>query len=349
MMRWPIGQFLRLLFVCTLGAVTLCGCSGLSPAQWVDPAVSLAWPEPPDVPRIKYLRSLYGTGDFRDQDGKGRFFEWVAGEREQGLPLVTPHAVVADGQGRFWVTDAGSRSVHMFDLERRKVDYLMAVGAEALVSPVGIGIDVSKKLLYLADSALRKVFVLDYQGQLQGLREPPGGWQRPAGMVVDTRGRLFVADVLKGRVEVFGADGTWERSIGSLLNPDGLFNRPVGVAVDREGRVFILDAMNFRVEMFDSRGESLGTIGQLGDAPGSFARPRGIAVDSQGHIYVSDAAFDYIQIFDAAKNLLLYFGGGGNRAGHFNIPAGMFFDQDDRLYVVDTYNHRVQLFKYLAR
>jgi DNA-binding beta-propeller fold protein YncE len=340
---------LLLLLVCV--AAMLCiGCSAVRPSSvvWEDNQVERLWPEPPEQPRIQLLRILTGPEDFLAQSGGKRFFRWLTGEKEQGLPLLSPYGVTADGQGRVWIADSGSRAVHFFDLARQRVDYFTMAGREPFLSPVDVAFDAGSSRLYVSDSMLKQVFVLDPQGRLLGSVQPADGFLRPGGVAVDDAGALYVVDVLRGVVDVFSRQGLHLRRLVSALAEDG-FNRPSNVAVDGVGRVYVVDSMNFRVEILAADGAGLGKIGQLGDVQGSFARPRGVAIDSKGHIYIADAAFDNIQVFDAQGQLLLVFGGPGRGQGQMVLPAGLFFDAADRLYLVDSFNSRVQIFQYLHR
>lgn len=326
-------------------ATTLLGCAA-PPVQWRQPGVELAWPAPPDPPRIRYLRSLAGAADFREE-GKGEvFLRWLTGEKPAVLPLVSPYGIAADGEGRVWVADLGIQAVHAIDLRQRVVRYLTTAGDAMLVAPVGLAYDSLRSRLYVSDSALRKVFVYDRDGRWLGEVAPPQGFERPGGLAVDGQGHLYVVDVMAARVPVFSADGALLRVLESGAPPDYRFNRPTGVAVDDRGRVYVVDGMNFRVEVFDAAGRSLTTIGQLGDGPGLFARPRGVAIDSRGHVYVVDAAFGNVQLFDAAGKLLTYFGQIGDQPGEFNLPSGIWIDGEDRIYVADPLNNRVQVFQY---
>lgn len=317
-----------------------------SEVVWADAQVAHSWPEPPEQPRIQLLRILTGPEDFVAQGQSKRFFRWLTGEKQQGLPMLSPYGVTADGRGRVWVADAGSRVVHIFDLAGQQVDYLTMAGREALQSPVGVAFDRERNRLYVSDSISNRVFALDAQGRLLDSIEPSDGFLRPGGLAVDAAGMLYVTDALRGVVDVFSREGQHQRRLVSQMAADG-FNRPSNVAVDDAGRIYIIDSMNFRVEILAANGTGLGSLGQLGDVRGSFARPRGVAIDSAGHIYVADAAFDNIQIFDAKGQLLLVFGGPGKGPGQMALPAGLYFDEEDRLYVVDAFNNRVQIFQYL--
>jgi DNA-binding beta-propeller fold protein YncE len=338
-------------FLCVfLGAsifLTLGGCAGRSGGLFnPDPQVALAWPSPAEIPRIKYFRQIAGPEDFRDHSQTSRVMRWITGDSQQEMPFRAPYGIAADGTGKIWVADPEAHVVHVYDLADRYADYLVRAGGDIFLSPVGVAYDPVRKVLYVSDSGLNKVFVMDDRGRLLGQREPDAGFSRPAGLALDSQGVLYVVDVLKGRIEMFSPEGV---HLGGLEGDTDELNRPSNVAVDQSGRIYVTDSLNFRVVVFGSDRKILTTFGGVGDRPGHFARPRGIAVDSQGHIYVSDAAFDNVQIFDLTGNLLLYFGSSGNGPGNFNLPAGLFFDRDDRLYVADSYNRRVQIFQYLPQ
>jgi len=343
-MRFLAVRAALLLSLLLLGA---CGPQAFKPVDWQDPAYQLVWPEPPDQPRLQYLRSISGPKDIRAEDRSGGVLRWLVGEDESDLPLLAPFAVAAEARGVVWVADGGARMLYRIDMARRTVDYLQEIEGVRLSNPSGVAVDVQRGRVYLADAALDYVFELDLDGRYLGRRTPPGGFRRPSGMAVATDGRLLVADVLDGRVAVFGPDGGFQKYIDSKVDPSGRFNRPLAVALGPAGEILVVDAMAFRIEIQDQQGGLLGTIGQLGDGPGSFARPRGVAVNRKGQVFVSDAAFDNVQVFDLTGNLLLYFGGAGTRAGEFNLPAGLFVDAEDRLFVADSYNHRVQVFQWL--
>jgi DNA-binding beta-propeller fold protein YncE len=340
---------MRRLLWATLCWSILAGCTAALPKEdvWRSRQAELVWPKPPAPPRIGYLRTLTGPRDFSRTDQTRGLLDWLIGEREQLVPLLTPVAVAADGKGQVWVADSSARMVYHFDLFRERVDYYRQMGSVELQAPSGVAFDPRSGRLYVADAVLGKVFVLGSEGELLGERSPPGGFQRPGGLALDHAGGLYVADALRGGVFVFDAEGRFQRQIGSQMTPDRRFQRPTQVALGPRNELLVIDALRFLIEIQDSSGNLLGAIGQVGDVPGSFARPRGVAIDVEGHVYVADAAFDNIQIFDLTGQLLLHWGGPGSAPGQFNLPAGLFIDEANRLYVADSYNHRVAVFAYL--
>lgn len=316
-------------------------------AQWVDPATNLLWPDPPDRPRIHYLRDFKGAADFEKNSSSQKFFTWLTGDRDKKLPFISPYGIAADGLGRIWVADMGIRGVHQIDLAAEEVSYIFSAGAVPLETPAGVALDLERQRLYVSDTTLAKVFLFDLDGRFIKELDAPDNFGRPAGLAVDKSGQLYVVDAKKNRLSVFSKDGELLRTITSAALPDLTFNTPSNVAVNNQGQIFVVDSMNFRIESFSATGESLNTIGSVGDGPGYFARPRGIAIDGDGHIYVADATFDNIQVFDSSGNLMIFFGQSGKKAGEFSLPAGITFDQYNRLYVVDSFNQRLQIFEYL--
>lgn len=336
-------------FLIFLTLVLLSGCLGAAtqPVSWQDEAVDLVWPEAPDRPRVRYLRSLKGPGDFKEENRTSGILNWLLGDQRKDLSLLSPFAVAVSRSGPVWVADNGAGMLYRLDLDRRRVDYFQEFSGIQLVSPSGVAVDDERQRVFLADAAHKRIFVLDQKGNYLDSWGPTGGFERPAGLAVDAAGRLLAVDALGGMVYIFNIEGKTVAQIGSKVSSTGRFSRPLNVAVGPNGEILVLDALTFRVEVQSAQGELLGTIGQLGDSAGSMARPKGLAVDREGHVFVSDSAFDNIQVFDMAGSLLMYWGRAGGQPGHFNLPAGLFIDHENRLFVADSYNHRIQAFQLL--
>jgi len=337
-------RFLALLVMCV---VLLSGCSVSAPFQWQDETVDLVWPKSPEPARIRYMRSLTGPGDFKQNKDSSKMFKWWFGENQDDIYLYNPFAVAVGNAGQVWIADSGTRSVFLVDTGNREVKDFPLIGDQPFVSPSGIAVDNERGRVYVSDAAYNRIFILNLNGSLLSTLAPEGGFQRPAGLALGSNGQLLVADAGAGKVFLFDPDGSVAKHISSKTRDDGRFLRPLSVAFGPNDEVLVLDAFSFHVEVQSSQGELLGTIGQLGDAAGYLARPRGLAVDSEGHVFISDAAFDNIQVFDMAGNLLTFWGGAGGDAGKFNLPAGVFIDKQGRFFVADSYNHRVQVYQLL--
>ena len=229
------------------------------------------------------------------------------------------------------------------DAPRDRYARVTQVGAQTLVSPVALALG-PDGAVFVADTALKEVFLLDRDGAL--LRTfATQGLDRPAGLAWDAAARqLYVLDSLRHRITVFDGNGALLRTFGENGNADGQFNHPTHLALDAGGALLVTDALNFRVQWIDRDGRFLAKFGQAGNGSGDFAGPKGVAADGDGHYYVVDALFDAVQIFDRQGRLLLGFGEHGSGPGQFSLPNGIFIATDDKVYVADAYNRRVQVF-----
>jgi streptogramin lyase len=142
-------------------------------------------------------------------------------------------------------------------------------------------------------------------------------FNHPAGVAVDTNGKVYVADYLNDTIRQVTPVGTnWGVTTlaglaGSLGGADGpgsaaRFARPAGVAVDTNGNVYVADYLNDTIRKVAPAGTNwlVTTLAGLAGSPGStdgtgsaarFANPSGAAVDANGDVYVADSANNTIR------------------------------------------------------
>ncbi len=340
------------LFI-TACALALVFVSPALPVQGADNSQPLAsvrpwvWPLAPEKPRVQFIRTVITPQDLGIKKGFfARVWEFIAGEDTVDR-IVSPHGVIADGEGKVYVADWGGACVHFFDFEKKDYDKFNMTKLGPLVSPIGAALD-AEGLLYITDSAQRRVFV--YKGRKNKRIIGDDSLRRPTGIAINKKEKLlYVVDTLGHRVDIYNLEGKKTGSFGKEGGRNGEFNYPTHIAIDAAGDLYVMDTLNFRVQIFDKMGAFLTNFGGNGTAIGAFIKPKGIAVDSEGHIWVSDGVRNSIQVFDRTGQLLLIFGHNGIGAGEFDIPAGIYLDSKDRLYVADSYNYRVQMFQYLRQ
>lgn len=316
-------------------------------------AGALRWPPEPAAARLEFVGEFNGP---RQAVSEGRWGRWTRallgvteaapGARAPG-GLSQPTGLSARG-GVVWVADPGARGVFRYE-ERSGQGRWLPTDGTPLVSPVAVAAAEDGRL-FVADSALGRVFILDGEGRVSGeLRGDPAGMGRPVGLALGA-GRVYVADAAGHRVSLYDMSGVHIASFGRRGRAAGEFNFPTYLWYEAAaGRLWVCDSGNFRVQRFDRDGRALGAFGASGNRPGYLARPRGLALDSDGHAYLVDGAFEALQVFDEAGGLLLFVGRAGPGPGEFNLPGGAFVDASDRLLVADTHNARVQIFQYLKR
>ena len=335
----------RLRVVSALTLLLFAGACGVRPPAPPAPlAEPLVWPKPPAEARIRYVRSVSGPQDAGIQRSFfGRLTDALFGKSDEFLIRPTG---VAGREDLLYVADPGAQALWIFDLANQRFSKVGRLGGITLASPVAVAFGPADTV-FVADSWLKKVFLVDREGKL--LRTAAEvGLERPAAVAYDEgSGRLYVADSAGHRVAAYGPDGALLLSWGKRGIGDGEFNYPTHVALDRSGNVLVTDALNFRVQAFDREGRFLWKMGRPGDGSGDFAGPKGVATDSRGHLYVVDALFDAVQIFEHDGTFLLGFGERGVRPGQFWLPGGIFIGGQDRIYVADSFNQRVQVFDFL--
>jgi sugar lactone lactonase YvrE len=327
--------------------------SPVQPAFGIESAPSASiqsgwsWPLPPDPPRIRHELTLVAPQDLGVTKGFfARLWAFIAGD-DSADRIVSPHSVVADGEGKVYITDWGIGRIHYFNIAKKEYEQFGRNSLGELVSPIGAALD-GEGLLYVSDSIRRRVFV--YRGTKNKRIIGDDELLRPTGVAINKKEKtLYVVDTTGHRVDVFDLEGKRLESFGRQGGGDGEFNYPTHIALDAAGNVYVMDTMNFRVQIFDKTGRFLSKFGGNGSAIGAFMKPKGIAVDSEGHIWVSDGMRNSVQVFDREGRLLLIWGSKGIERGEFDVPAGLYFDSKDRLYVADSYNFRVQIFQYLKQ
>jgi ABC-type Fe3+ transport system permease subunit/DNA-binding beta-propeller fold protein YncE len=129
----------------------------------------------------------------------------------------------------------------------------------------------------------------------------PGEFNRPEGLAVDTKDRLYVADSCNHRIQIFSPDGQFVASYGRAGRGPGELSYPYDIQVDRTGRQYVCEFGNSRVQIFDAENRPVESLGLMGSEPGQFSNPWSIALDSKGNLYVADSRNHRLQKFIRRK------------------------------------------------
>ncbi|VAX10430.1 hypothetical protein MNBD_GAMMA25-2524 [hydrothermal vent metagenome] len=238
-----------------------------------------------------------------------RRMTYVFGGRGEGK-LQKPLGVAIDKNLNFYVTDAGSKNVVVYDTSGH---FKYHIGnPEELNKPTDVAVNPDGTRIYIVDA---------------------GG-----------------LDSMQHQVVAYNAKGEKLFSIGKRGTQPGQFNLPTHAAVAPDGTLYVLDTGNFRVQAFDPDGKYITSWGGLGSGFGHFSRPRGIAVDNNGNVYVSDASFGNVQIFNPKGQLLMSLGQGGtqDQRGVYSLIAGISVDETNRVYIIDQHFQKVEVIKHLT-
>ncbi|MFZ2540280.1 MAG: hypothetical protein WAW75_00740 [Gallionella sp.] len=198
--------------------------------------------------------------------------------------------------------------------------------------------DIGSHTIVVFDLPRRKIFRF-------GMRTP-GNLSRPAGLALDGKMNIYVADASLRKVLVYDSLGLFQREVGDPAD----LERPTGVAVSRDGeRIYVIDrAYNdsdqHRVVVYDKEGKKLQVIGTRGSEDGQFNIPLQGTVGPDDTLYVLDSGNFRIQAFDRDGNFLRSFGDVGKEFGNFARPRGIAVDDEGNIYISDARFNNFQIF-----
>jgi len=170
------------------------------------------------------------------------------------------HTVVLGPDGRVYVGDPGSNSVHVYD---RNMKRLYEIYAPYTQQPAG------------------KLF---YNG--------------PGFMTLAKNGDLVFVDAGYSRLMVFDTNGKFKRSIGRPGVNAGELYYPVGVAAGKDGEIFNASAMNPNIQAFSEDGKFLYALcNEKGNGPLDVSDMRGICIDSHDRMYVAEGRNNRVTVY----------------------------------------------------
>jgi sugar lactone lactonase YvrE len=204
--------------------------------------------------------------------------------------------------------------------------------------------------------------------------------QKPAGVFIDDKNTIYVADREHGRIFVWrNGSSTPNMNIsGNLTNPWSLFvtaegdiyvdnensndwalnttdSRLVmkvngmctGLFVDINDNLYCSSANNHHVVKVALKSNktlpsTVAGTGCPGPVPNMLDHPHGIFVDKNLNLYVADTKNNRIQFFAPGQmNAITVAGFGAIVYFILNRPTSVVLDADGYLFIVDSYNHRI--------
>ncbi len=201
--------------------------------------------------------------------------------------------------------------------------------------------------IYVSNTQLGSVFIYRFDDTTDELvpDQELKDLERPLGIAVDLKGRIFVGSDTRDCVEVFDRDGFKLRDIGL-----GEIQMPNDIAIAPNGEIFIADSLSDTVWVYLPNGTLVRSIGTSGSADGQFRFPSALAIARHSgvdELYVADQINARIQVFALDGTFLRSFGekvsGRSNWQGRFVKIQSLAMDADERLHVLDSYMHVIQI------
>ncbi len=282
------------------------------------------YPPLPNPPRIQYLATFSEPRDAGDS--KGGFADFVLGKETADTESVRKPYGVAMHEGRIYVVDTRGAGYAIFDLVKKRFEFVQGSGGGTLVKPINIAVD-RDDTKYITDTGRNQVLAFDRDNRFvraYGVKDQ----FKPADVAV-SGDRLYVADLQHHQIHVLDkASGQTLAKIGKVGSKEGELYQPTNLTIGPDNHLYVTDTGNFRVQKFTLDGQFVRSFGEIGSGVGKFARPKGVAVDRDGRMYVVDAAFENIQIFGPDGKLLLFFGSPGEAPENINLPTVVAIDYD---------------------
>ena len=237
-----------------------------------------------------------------------QLFDTKAGEFSvlpaDDLPMTSPIGIVVDKSGRIYVTDSQDNIIKVFNGAEDISP--ITIGEGLFQRPTGIAINQTNNELLVVDTKLAQVFRFDLDNhQLKGTFGSKGvengQFNNPTNIAIAGDGNLLITDALNFRIQIFSAEGQFQRTFGSAGDSPGHFSRPRGLASDSDGNLYVADALFDNIQIFDKTGQLLMDFGRSGQDYGEFWMPAGLWIDQNDKIYVADSYNKRVQIFQYLK------------------------------------------------
>jgi sugar lactone lactonase YvrE len=207
--------------------------------------------------------------------------------------------VAVDAQENVYVSDRRAGSVKVYD---RKGKFLRKIGQGRLEDPAAIAVDRPGQQLYVLNGTTKqktdhRIEVFSLKGEhlrTIGKRgEGPGEFNFPSALTVGPDRKLYVADKLNFRVQIFDPEGKFLDQFGEIgRGMAGKFDKIRGMAFDAFGNFYIVDTMQ-GVEILNPKRRALMTFG----GPPLTGAPYTVVIDSRNRIYVADFGTDRVLEF----------------------------------------------------
>lgn len=300
----------------------LTGCATPPPAK----PSTVFYPPPPDTPRFQYLTSFSAPSDVLTPPSP--IMRFLFGPAPQPSGIVKPYGLALKN-GRLYVSDSYTATIHVADLRRHTWEYFRPTGSGRLRKSIGLAVDDNDNL-YVGDTARGQVVIFDAKGTCVG-HLGTSGELKPTALEI-AGSRLYVADLNKCRVLVYDTAtrevvGTFPRV--DVTNETEVLYQPMGLAIAANGTVFVSDMARFHIQVYNPDGTYLRTLGRHGDGPGEFVRNKGLAMDRERRLFAVDAEVQIVQLFDDQDRLLMYFGDpDSGEDGRMRLPADILVDYD---------------------
>ena len=165
----------------------------------------------------------------------------------------------------------------------------------------------------------------------------------PAGIAVNSKGVIAVADINGHCILVFDETGKFVRKLGGQGDKDGQFKSPTEVAFLNGDEILVADECNHRIQQLNVQtGNFVKSFGKKGSGDGEFTFPVSVCITSDGRfIVVADFNNSRIQVFTMDGEPVFEFGNSGPERLDHPLSCVCY---EEKFFVTDLNNNCVKVF-----
>lgn len=316
--------------------------SGIPEIQWTTPGaassgfiVAVVTDSVGQKLEVKVPFTVNAPGDNYRQRALKTFASFGDGKGGSGAGFKV---LEQNARGDFLAISADGRSLYQMNTWNNA--RLLEVAADAgMRAPRAVA--AYNKLIYVLDSGLRRVLILNTAGQLQ---RQFATLKAPSDLAIADDGTVFIADQLSGGVQVYEKDGSFRATLGRTGTGIDSFTELSRVCLDARGVCYALDVSQRMVQRFDTFHRRLPTWTIEGDAAVTLVdiavHPLGLLILlSDGRVLIhTDKGLSGTALPSVAQSGLV------NR---LTLPSSISVDRTNRIYV--TYPREKIMVRYGSR
>ncbi len=183
----------------------------------------------------------------------GFVYSWGTYGENPGMFHI-PVSINSNQNGELFVGDAEKKSIQLFDIKgiyKDKIDSSLLQGA-SFSGIRALAFDSEDNMFAVStDNKILKYSNIGEFVNFFGSRGSTEGWfNKPSGIVIDSKNDIYVADTDNHRIQKFDSNGNFLVSWGTEGTGQGQFEEPVGLVIDKADNIYVVDKKNNNVQKF---------------------------------------------------------------------------------------------------